>query len=50
MKEYIIRVKLNNGTFTDMPFRAISLGQAIAIVESQFGKGTFMGCIRESSV
>jgi hypothetical protein len=50
MKNYILRVKLNNGTFTDMSFRAISLGIAINIAESQFGKGSFLGCIGESSI
>jgi hypothetical protein len=47
MKQYIVRVKLNNGTFTDMSFNALSVGQVISIVESQFGSGTFLGVISE---
>ena len=50
MKNYVLRVRLNNGSFTDMSFQAISLGIAINIAESQFGKGSFLGCIRESNV
>ncbi len=37
MYEFMIRVKLHNGMFADMPFRALSLSIAIQIVESQFG-------------
>jgi hypothetical protein len=47
MKQYIVRVKLNNGTFSDMSFNAISVGQVINIVESQFGSGSFLGVISE---
>lgn len=50
MKVYTCRVRLHNGTFADMPFTAISLGQAIAIIESQFGAGSFLGCITEDYV
>jgi hypothetical protein len=50
MYEYILRVRLQNGSFTEMPFRAISLGFAIQIAESQFGKGNYLGVIRESYV
>jgi hypothetical protein len=50
MKEYLVRVKLNNGSFTDMPFRAISVGQVRSIVETQFGSGAFLGVIREDYV
>jgi hypothetical protein len=48
MKNYVLRVKLNNGTFTDMSFSANSLGIAINICESQFGKGSFLGMISEN--
>lgn len=50
MYEYIIRVRLKNGSFTDMPFRAISVGFAIQIVESQFGSGSFLGVIKETYI
>jgi len=50
MKNYVLRVRLNNGSFTDMSFQAISLGYAINIAESQFGSGSYLGCIRESNV
>ena len=50
MYEFILRVRLINGSFADMPFRAISLGMAINIVESQFGKGSFLGCINQTQL
>ena len=50
MKEYIVRVRLQNGSFTDIPVRTISVGYAISIVESQYGKGSYMGIISESYV
>lgn len=50
MKRYTCRVRLQNGSFVDMPFTAISLGQAIAIIESQYGSGSFLGCITEDYV
>jgi hypothetical protein len=50
MKNYIIRVRLHNGTFADLPFTAISVGQAIAIIESQYGAGAFLGVIKEDYV
>jgi hypothetical protein len=50
MKNYVLRVRLNNGSFTDMSFQAISLGIAINIAESQFGNGSFLGMISERSI
>ena len=50
MKEFIVRVRLQNGSFTDIPVRAIAIGIAINMVESQYGKGTYMGTISESYV
>jgi hypothetical protein len=47
-KEYVVRVKLSNGTFADLPFQAISPGQVIAIVETLYGKGSFLGIIKSS--
>ena len=40
---FVLRVKLSNGTFADIGFNAHSLGQAIAICESQYGAGSFLG-------
>ena len=48
MKNYVLRIRLNNGSFSDMSFQAISLGYAINIAESQFGKGSYLGMISES--
>ena len=48
MHTYILRVRLNNGSFTEMPFTAYSAGLAIQICESQFGAGSFLGVISES--
>jgi hypothetical protein len=47
MKTYILRVRLNNGTFNDIAFSAASVGIAINICESQFGKGSYLGMISE---
>ena len=43
--KYTVRVRLQNGTFVEMPIYAKSSGQAQMIVESQFGPGSFLGCI-----
>ena len=40
-----MRVRLINGSFTEVPIHAKSPGMAIAILESQFGPGTYMGTI-----
>lgn len=48
MMEYILRIRLHNGSFADLPFRALSFGMAVQIAESQFGRGSFMGCISET--
>jgi hypothetical protein len=48
MMEYILRIRLHNGSFADLPFRALSFGIAVQIAESQFGRGSFMGCISET--
>ena len=50
MKNYVLRIRLSNGSFSDMSFTAISLPYAINIAESQFGAGTFLGCISESYI
>lgn len=50
MKRYVARVKLHNGTFSDMSFTAESVGILINIIESQFGSGSFLGVIQEDYV
>ncbi len=43
--KYTIRVRLQNGSFVEMPIYAKSSYQAQMIVESQYGPGSFLGCI-----
>lgn len=50
MKEYIVRVRIQNGSFTEIAIRANSVGNAISIAESQYGSGSYMGIISESYV
>jgi hypothetical protein len=45
MIQYLMRVRLINGSFTEVPIHAKSPEMAIAILESQFGPGTYMGTI-----
>lgn len=45
MFQFIMRVRLINGSFAEVPIHAISSGMAITILESQFGPGTYMGTI-----
>jgi hypothetical protein len=50
MLDYILRIRLKNGSFADLPFRAPSFGVAVQIAESQYGAGCFMGCLSETYV
>ena len=43
--KFIVRVRLQNGSFVEIPFYAKSSYQAQMMVESQYGPGSFMGCI-----
>jgi hypothetical protein len=49
MKTFTCRVCINRstGAFADIPFRALSLGLAIQMIESQYGSGSFMGMLSE---
>ena len=48
MLEFVLRIKFKDGSFADLPFRAVSSGMAIKIAEAQFGPGCFMGVISQS--
>jgi hypothetical protein len=50
MKRYVVRVMMNNGTWSDMAFQAASVGLLQTMVESQFGRGSFMGVVQEDYV
>lgn len=50
MYRFLIRVKLNNGTFQDLPFVADSYGRAKMQVESMYGAGSALGCINEERI
>ena len=50
MKQYIVRVRLNNGSFTEMAFTAMSSGLVQTMVESQFGSGSFLGVLQEDYI
>ena len=43
--KYTVRVRLQSGMFVEIPIYAKSSGQAQMMVESQYGPGSFMGCI-----
>lgn len=43
--KYLIRVRLQNGSFVDIPFYAKGAYQAQMIAESQYGPESFMGVI-----
>ena len=45
-----MRVRLQNGHFTEITVRAISMGVAVNMIESQYGTGSFLGCLYESYV
>ena len=45
MIQYLMRVRLLNGSFTEVPIHAKSPEMAIAILESKFGLGTCMWAI-----
>ena len=49
MKTFVCRVRLNESTgqFADIPFHGISIGQVISIIEAQYGRGAFLGCLSE---
>jgi hypothetical protein len=44
---FVLRVKLSNGTWADVPFHAAYLDQAIRMCEAQYGSGSFLGVISE---
>ena len=46
MTEYILRVRLPNGSFTEVSIRARSPGYAKQLAEAQYGAGSFMGFIK----
>lgn len=46
MSEYIVRVRLPNGGFTEVSIRARSPGYARQLAESQYGAGSFLGFIK----
>lgn len=48
MVTYTMRVKLLNNTFTTTSVRANNLGQAISMVESLYGRGSYGSCIGQS--
>jgi LEA14-like dessication related protein len=50
MKDFVVRVRIQNGSFVDIPVRTISVGYAINMVESQYGKGSYLGIVSESYV
>ena len=45
MNTYIVRVRLPNGSFTDISIQAISNGYARQIAEAQFGQGNFIAIV-----
>ena len=47
MKEFTCRVRLPNGNFSDMMFRAFNLNDVMSIVESMYGKDAFLGLLNE---
>ena len=50
MREYVMRVRLNNGSWTEVTIRANGIGTAISMIESQYGSGSYMGILGESYV
>lgn len=46
MSDYVLRVRLPNGSFTEVTIRARSPGFARQIAESQYGPGSFLGFIK----
>jgi hypothetical protein len=45
MNTYTIRVRLPNGSFTDIQIQAISPGYAKQIAEGQFGPSNFIAIV-----
>ena len=45
MNTYTVRVRLPNGSFTDIQVQAISPGFARQIAEGQFGSGNFIAIV-----
>ena len=50
MYQYTLRVRLSNGTIADIQMQAPSFGAALAIVETQYGPGSYMGLIDETNL
>lgn len=42
---YVLRVKIPNSTWADVPFHAANLDQAIRLCEAQYGRGSYMAVI-----
>lgn len=50
MREYVIRVRITGGAWTDITIRAMSSAAAIQIAESQYGRGSYFGVISETPI
>lgn len=50
MYQFKLRVRLSNGMFADIDMQAPALGIAIAIVETQYGPGSYMGVLDQTNL
>jgi hypothetical protein len=44
---FVLRVRIRDGVWADIPFHAENVNMAIKLCEAQYGSGSFMGIISQ---